>query len=67
MSITQLENAELSVGRQAIHKMKGLTALCESRGIRLEPRATTDVHSLAKAELTNITKIDDTSIRDRTA
>ena len=45
--------------------MKDLTALCESRGTRLEPRATTDVGSLAEAEVTDITKIDGTSIRDR--
>ena len=67
MSITRLENAELLVGRRAMHKMKDLTALYESWGIRLEPRATTDVRGLAEAELTDITKIDGTSIRDRTA
>ena len=67
MSIIQLENAELFVGRQAMHKMKDLTALCESRGTRLEPRATTDVRSLAETEVTDITKIDGTSIRDDTA
>ena len=67
MSIIQLENAELFVGRQAMHKMKGLTALCESRGIRPEPRATVDVRSLAEAEVTNINKVDDMSIRDGTA
>ena len=66
-AITELENAEMLVGRQAMHKIKELTVLCESRGIRLEPRAITDVRILAEAEVTNITKIDDTSIRGRTA
>ena len=51
-----MENAELLVGRQAMHKMKELTALCESWGIRLEPRSTT----IAEAEVTDVTKTDDT-------
>jgi len=48
----------------AIHQMKELAALCESRGIRLEDNYG---RTLAEAEVTDVTKANDTSIRDNTA
>ena len=53
------------VGEQAMHKMKELAALCESRGIRLEDDCGRTL--LAEAEVIDVTKVDDASICDSTA
>ncbi|SRR5258706_10084006 len=53
------------VGEQAMDKMKELAALCEPRGIRMEDDYRRTL--LVEAEVIDITKVDDTSIRDGTA